>query len=160
MKIVKFPDPSLFVKTQPVTVFGPELKVILDRMYDVMIAEGGIGLAANQVGLNFRMFVMKGKEDKPLYLVNPEITWETRSVSRVREGCLSAPGEFVSLIRPDLVKVEFQDEKGEKNFYIFNGIYSVCAQHEIEHLDGKSFMKHKSLTRVQQNQLKAKWGIK
>lgn len=159
MEIVKFPHPALFRKCKPVTVFGAELKVLLDKMYEVMINANGIGLAANQVGLEFRMFVMQG-EDGPLYLVNPKIVWSSREFARIREGCLSAPKEFVVLARTAIVKVEFQDEKGEKRSKIFNDLRAVCTQHEIEHLDGKSFLEHKSLTKIQKNTLKAKWGIK
>jgi peptide deformylase len=159
MKIVSFPHKSLFTKTQPVTVFGPELKVLLDRMYEIMASNKGIGLAANQVELTFRMFVMQGP-DGPIYLVNPRIVWESKANASIREGCLSAPAEFVVLGRSAIVKVEYQDETGEKKTKIFNDIYAVCVQHEIEHLDGKSFMHHKSLTKVQKKQLQAKWGIK
>lgn len=159
MKIVKFPHKSLFTKTQQVTVFGPELKVLLDRMYQVMLENKGIGLAANQVELTFRMFVMEGP-DGPIYLVNPKIVWESKTNASIREGCLSAPAEFVVLGRSAIVKVEYQDETGATHTKLFNDIHAVCAQHEIEHLDGKAFLQHKSLTKVQKKQLQSKWGIK
>lgn len=159
MKVVKFPHKSLFTKTEPVTVFGPELKVLLDKMYETMVLNKGIGLAANQVELVFRMFVMEGPEG-PLYLVNPKIVWESKALASIREGCLSAPAEFVVLGRHSIVKVEFQDETGEKKTKLFNDLYAICVQHEIEHLDGKAFLSHKSLTKIQRKQLHKKWGIK
>lgn len=160
MKVVRFPHPALFQKTHPVTVFGPELKYLLDVMYDTMVENKGIGLAANQVEIFLRMFVMQDSDEKRVYLVNPKITWTSRENSKIREGCLSAPAQFVVLGRSAMIKVEYQDETGAKCSRLFNDIYAVCVQHEIEHLEGKSFLEHKSLTRIQQNQLKAKWGIK
>jgi peptide deformylase len=159
MKIVSFPHKSLFTKTKPVTVFGPELKVLLDKMYEVMVANKGIGLAANQVELTFRMFVMEGP-DGPIYLVNPKIVWESKAPASIREGCLSAPGEFLVLKRSAIVKVEYQDETGQTQAKLFNDLYAICVQHEIEHLDGKSFLQSKSLTKIQRKQLEAKWEIK
>lgn len=159
MKIVNFPNKSLFTKTTPVTVFGPELKVLLDRMYEVMVENKGVGLAANQVELSFRMFVMQDIDGKPVYLVNPKIVWDSRELAKIKEGCLSAPAEFVVLRRSAIVKVEFQDENGDKKTRIFNDLRAVCVQHEIEHLDGKSFLEHDSLTKIQKNQLQSKWGV-
>ena len=156
MKVVKFPHKSLFTKTKPVTVFGPELKVLLDRMLEVMHEHNALGLAANQVELTFRMFVMNGP-DGPFFLVNPKITWESHAIAKIKEGCLSAPGERLVLPRSALVKVEYQDETGEAKMKIFNDIYAICVQHEVDHLDGKSFMDHKSLTKVQKNLLKSRW---
>lgn len=158
MKIVSFPHKSLFTKTKPVTVFGPELKYLLESMYEVMVSHRGVGLAANQVELTFRMFVMQ-VEEKPLFLVNPRIIWESRELAKIREGCLSAPAEFIVLGRSALVKIAYQDETGAEKTKLFNDLLVVCVQHEIEHLDGKSFLEHKSLTKVQKNQLKARWGI-
>ena len=159
MKVVKFPHKSLFVKMTPVTVFGQELKVLLDLMYKVMVDNKGVGLTANQVELTFRMFVMQ-VDEKPLYLVNPKIVWESRENAKIREGCLSAPAEFIVLGRSAIVKVEYQDETGAKKTKMFNDLMAVCVQHEIEHLDGKSFLEHRSLTKIQKNKLKSKWGIK
>jgi len=159
MKIVTFPHPSLLKKASKVTVFGPEIKLLLDKMYETMKLSGGIGLAANQVELPFSMFVMDGP-DGPLYFVNPKIVWKSKAMAQIREGCLSAPGEAVVIARAAIIKIEFQDETGEKKMKIFNDIYSICAQHETDHLDGKAFLEHHSLTKVQRNQLKSKWGVK
>jgi peptide deformylase len=160
MNILKFPDPFLFEKTKEVTVFGPELKTLLDAMYKTMIDNKGIGLAANQVGLSFRMFVMTMK-DSSVFFVNPKITDRSIGPANIEEGCLSAPGEALKLDeRASWVKVSYQDETGKKHEKVFKGIHSVCVQHEIDHLDGKSYLQSRSINRARRKELAKKWGIK
>lgn len=160
MEILKFPDPRLFDPTWPVTVFGDELKVLLDSMWDVMVANYGVGLAANQVGLTFSMFTMEGAEGERLYIVNPRIKSKSSAPANLREGCLSAPGEF--LTRPDRavwVELEFQDELGVPQRRVFKGIAAVCVQHEIEHLNGEGFMQSKTILKQKRLQLAKKWNL-
>lgn len=160
MKVLKFPHPALFKVCQPVTVFDTELKVLLDTMYRTMQASNGVGLAANQVGLEYRMFVMESLEGR-VNLVNPKITKTSMVVALRGEGCLSAPGEFIITgNRHDWVEVSFQDEKGTPKVRVFKGIHSVCVEHEIEHLDGKSFMNSKAIPKARRKELAKKWGIK
>lgn len=160
MKILKFPHPALFKVCEPVTVFGAELKVLLDNMYRTMQAHNGVGLAANQVGLEHRMFVMQDHE-KRVNLVNPEVTRRSMVTSLVREGCLSAPGEYIITgSRREWVEVKYQDEKGNPHIRLFKGIFAVCVDHEIEHLDGKSFMDSKTIPKATRKELANKWGIK
>lgn len=161
MTILKFPDPSLFEICSEVSVFGPELKILLDSMHDTMIAANGMGLAANQVGLKFRMFTMLGPEDQKIHLVNPKIVKKSVLQANLKEGCLSAPGEMLTLDeRAVWVKVKYQDETGAKHETVFKDIHSVCVQHEIDHLDGKSHLQAKSLGRAKRKELAKKWGIK
>ena len=161
MIILRFPDPRLFVKCSPVTVFGPELKLLLESMWTTMIAAKGIGLAANQVGLTFKMFTMEGIDEEKLFIVNPKVLSRSAVPANLTEGCLSAPGEF--LIRPDRpswVQLEFQNERGETSLRTFKGLLSVCVEHEIEHLMGKGFMDSGYLPKTKRNELSKKWGIK
>lgn len=161
MKILKYPDPALFKVCAPVNVFGEELKVLLNSMYETMQSHSGLGLAANQVGILYRMFVMHGPNDEKLFLVNPKIVSRGLNAAMLREGCLSAPGEFLTLFeRSASVEVEYQDETGAPHKKRFDGIRAVCAQHEIDHLDGKSHLQSKSLSRDDRRRLKKKWGIK
>lgn len=160
MQILKFPDPILFEKCAEVTVFGPELKILLDAMYDLMKKSNGIGLAANQVGMKLRMFVMEGPDAKPIYLVNPKLTSLSKYPSTLKEGCLSAPGEFLSLKRPTWATVSFQDETGTNKSLQLAGIWAICVQHEIDHLDGISFLENKNITKVDRKALAKKWKIK
>lgn len=159
MHILKFPNPDLFKPCKEVTVFGPELKVMLESMWETMIAERGLGLAANQVGLPYRMFTMIHKEEK-LFIVNPRVLEYSKHPSDIAEGCLSAPGELVKLYRPDWVKLSFQDENGTLQTRIFMDIHSVCVQHEIEHLDGKSYLQNKAIPKRIRTMLAKKWGFK
>jgi len=159
MDVLKFPNPHLFKSTKEVTVFGEELLVLLNSMYETMKANNGLGLAANQVGLSFKMFVMDGPEGR-LNLINPIIVAKSVVAANMKEGCLSAPGDFfVVPSRAQWVTVEFQDETGFKQKRTFKGLLSVCAQHEIEHLEGESFMQNKSLPKEKKQQLAKKWGV-
>jgi peptide deformylase len=161
MEILKFPDPSLFRKCDEVTVFGPELKILLEGMWEAMLKRGGLGLAANQVGLHCRMFVMGGVDSEKLYIINPKVVKKSEICANLKEGCLSAPGEFLVLgERSSWIQIDFQDEKGQMNRRVFQGLHSVCVQHEMDHLDGKSHLQSKSIPKAQRKALAKKWGIK
>ena len=160
MEVLKFPHPALFQKTKSVTVFGPELKVLLDSMWDTMKKSYGLGMAANQVGLDYSMFVMEGPTLERVYAINPSITLSSPNPANLKEGCLSAPDEI--LIRPDRkswIKLVFQDETGKSHTRIFKDIHAVCVQHEMEHLEGKAFIDSPSLTKQKRRELAKKWGL-
>lgn len=160
MEILKFPHPDLFKKCDKITVFGPELKILLDSMWETMKLANGIGLAANQVSIPFRMFVMEGPNGR-INLINPRIQALSQVSANLKEGCLSAPGE--SLVVPGRMRwvdVEYQDENGDFKRVVLHAIHAVCVQHEIEHLDGKSFMKNKTIHKTIRNQLSKKWKLK
>jgi peptide deformylase len=160
MEILKFPDKRLFTKCQAVTVFGEELKVILEHMWNSMVGAKGIGLASNQVGLELYMFTMEGPEEEKLFIINPKVVSRSQAPANIREGCLSAPGEF--LVRPDRalwVEVEFQDENGKITRRVFKNLHAVCVEHEIEHLEGKGFMQSKSLPKKVRADLAKKWKL-
>lgn len=160
MDILKFPHPSLFNRCVEVTVFEKELKTLLDSMWETMKKHHGMGLASNQVGLRFRMFVMEGPEESKYYFVNPRITWRSAAPASLREGCLSAPGEFLVLKdRSQVVRVEYENEFGSTSSATFGGIWAVCIQHEIDHLDGKSHLQSKSISKIKRKELSKKWGI-
>jgi peptide deformylase len=161
MEILKYPHPSLFKKCDPVTVFGPELKVLLDSMYEIMVEKHGMGLAANQVGLLYSMFVMLTWDEDVLYVINPRIIRKSLVSAKLSEGCLSAPGEYLQLDeRSEWVEIEFQNEKGELQKRVFNAIFAVCVQHEMDHLNGKSHLQSRSLPKMKRKMLAKKWGFK
>ena len=150
----------LITATYKITVFGEELKVLLDAMYDAMKANRGLGLAANQVGLLHRMFVMEGPEGR-IDLVNPVITWSSVVGANLKEGCLSAPGDFIIVpSRKEKIQIQYQNEKGEPQVKVLSGLYAVCAQHEIDHLDGQIFFTNKSIPKNKRQPLMKKWGTK
>lgn len=161
MEILKFPNPNLFIQCREVTVFGPELKTLLESMWETMISKNGIGLASNQVGLDYRMFTMLGPEEEKLFIVNPKVVHKSNIPANKKEGCLSAPGEFLILPeRSHAIQIIYQDETGGLRGGIFHDLHAVCIQHEMDHLDGKSHLQSKSLPRHIRRQMKRKWGIK
>ena len=159
MEILRFPNAKLLTVCEPVTVFGPELTVLLEKMYDTMLKAKGIGLAANQVGLQFRMFVMNVRDDRH-FIVNPEILSASEVFANLKEGCLSAPGDFVVVnSRLKWVELKYQDETGAEKTKVFEDIFSVCVQHEIDHLNGKAFLQSAALSSKVRKQLSKKWGL-
>lgn len=161
MELLSFPHPLLFKPCRNVSVFGPELKTLLNLMWDAMNALKGIGLAANQVGLSYAMFVMAGPDEERLFIVNPRILRKSTVPANMREGCLSAPGEFLVLSeRASWVEIAFQDESGTEKVRVFQGLHAVCVQHEMDHLVGKSHLQSSTIPKVKRKELAKKWGLK
>jgi peptide deformylase len=160
MEILQFPHPALLKKCQEVTVFGEELRVILDKMYDTMLHAKGLGLAANQLGLDMNCFTMLSG-DKRLDLINPSIVDKSKAISSLEEGCLSAPGERLNTgNRSVWVNVSFQDLDGNRRTKLFEGIESICIAHELDHLAGKAFFQTNTISKDKRTKLCKKWGLK
>ena len=136
LKLKPYPDPCLRIKTKPVEKFNGEVEDALRSMADLMYLNGGIGLAATQVGLGLRLLVIDAG-DELIKVVNPTIVEKAKEKDRVEEGCLSLPGVTVKVSRPVKVKVRAQDPLG--NFFVrtFEGLQAKALQHEIDHLNGK-----------------------
>lgn len=161
MEILIGPHKELLTPTRQVRVFGPELLVLLNAMFDTMQKHKGLGLAANQVGLDLSMFVMLGQNDEKMFFINPRITAKSLVSANIKEGCLSFPGEFLILSeRASWVEVIFQDENGSEKKAVFKGLRAVCVQHEIDHLLGKVHLQSKSIPREKRKQLAKKWKLK
>jgi len=108
------------------------------NMAESMKSWGGIGLSANQVGFPYRMFVMgDGKNYMACY--KPKITFESDVIIPIDEGCLTYPGLFVKIYRPDSISVEFEDEKGELHKDDLEGLMCRVFQHEMDHMNGIDF---------------------
>lgn len=160
MKILRYPHPALLTVCTPVSAIDMLAKELLDEMWETMVANEGIGLAANQVGVTLRMFVMKGHIGEKLFFINPKILSKSIAPAEKIEGCLSAPGEYLKLDeRAEWVQVQFQDETGAEHIKMFTGIHSVCVQHEIDHLDGKTHLMSKTLSSKDRKMLAKKWGL-
>jgi len=141
--VVYWPDPVLDSPTQPVTEFGEALKPLLDDMMASMKEEEGIGIAANQIGVNLRL-AWVGREDGTAFeIVNPEILEKSEPVV-LEEGCLSVPGEWDKVKRYKKVKVRYQDMNGQTHELEAEGKLAHVLQHEIDHLYGTVFVKHLS----------------
>ena len=151
MKVYTFPDPILRRKTQLVTKFNAELKALAEDMFETMYAEGGIGLAAIQVGQLIQMVVtdlLNGTEEegKPpkrdqRVWINPRIL-EAEGEVVTEEGCLSV-GEFRAEVkRASKIRLTYQTLDGKQHEEVLEDIDAVCLQHEIDHLNGKLFIDH------------------
>ena len=152
--ILIHPDPRLKKVCDPVPEVTEPLRQLADEMLETMYAAPGIGLAAPQIGVNARMLVMDcaKREDeegsaRPMCLINPEITWEAEALSEHEEGCLSIPDIYATVTRPEAVRVRFLDQTGAEQEETFEGIWAVCVQHEIDHLNGKLFIDYLSAMR-------------
>lgn len=132
---VKYPNSILTTPCQPLDSFDAELHTLLDQMAETMKAEKGVGLAANQVGYPWRVFIMLDEKGKLWEFVNPEII-ERDGFQQLTEGCLSAPGAFVSVPRSQNVVVRAKDRNGEEFTVSCYDMEAVCVQHEMDHLDG------------------------
>ena len=118
-------------------------KEMIDRMFE----EGGVGLSANQIGYEYRVFVMKGQnEEQSMFFANPEIVEKSEETELMEEGCLSGgcEGIFASVKRPSRIVGRWQDELGEIREMEFSGMTARCFQHELDHLNGILFIDHLS----------------
>jgi peptide deformylase len=145
--IVKFGDPVLEKRAEPVTLFDDELKKLVDDMFESMYAAHGVGLAAPQIGISKRLAVIdvtfKEDPDAKLVLANPEIL-HTEGKHTQNEGCLSIPDFRESLARPKKVTIRAQDVNGK--FYEKTGeeLLARAFLHETDHLNGKLYISHLS----------------
>jgi peptide deformylase len=144
-RICKYGEKILEKKTRKVDLkaLKSELSGIIGDMFDTMEAVGGVGLAANQIGLGLRLCVIKikkdGAEDMRIVLINPEIAEKDGSMTE-EEGCLSLPGLFARVKRFSKVKVRALNEKGLPIELNAEGLFSKALQHELDHLDGALFI--------------------
>lgn len=143
MNIVKFPDPILRERIPEFDFNNPshDPAQLEKDMIELMFKEDGIGLAANQIGISARMFVM-GHRDYPesaQAFFNPMVVAHMDEVEDLEEGCLSFPGIFVNIKRPKKIKARWQNSKGEWQEDVFDGYNCKCFLHELDHLEGIVF---------------------
>ena len=139
--IVTVGDPVLTKVCRPVTDFNSRLHTLLDDMTDTLLDSGGVGLAAPQVGILRRVCVVLNEDDEVIELVNPEIIF-TDGEQTGLEGCLSVPGKYGVVTRPEVVRVRAQDRNGDFFEVEDSDLTARCFCHEIEHLDGHLFIEH------------------
>ena len=142
------PNKILREKSLSVENVDKDIQILMDDMLETMYAAPGIGLAAIQVGIPKRVIVLdiKQKEGKknPIYLINPEIIEKSENNSTYEEGCLSVPGQFAEIDRPDKCHVKYLDYYGEKKEIKAEGMLATCIQHEMDHLEGILFIDYLS----------------
>ena len=137
-----YPDPVLREETSPIEDFGEPFGEILQDMWDSMLAHDGVGLAGPQVGISLQIAVIQIEENRYV-LVNPEIL-EERGEQVGEEGCLSFPGIFERVCRPEWVRVRALNERGESYEIQGTGLLARALVHEIDHLRGVLLLDHLS----------------
>ena len=144
-KILIHPDARLKKKAAPVTEVTSSIELLAEDMIETMYDAPGIGLAAPQIGVMTRIFVMdcvkdEGEAPRPMVLMNPEITWAADEISSYEEGCLSIPEQYGDVQRPAEVEMHWMGLDGQLHQERFNGLWATCVQHELDHLNGKLFI--------------------
>ena len=147
LPIRHWPDPVLSQACAPVLAFDETLLALLDAMRATLLAAGGLGLAANQVGESVRVFIFDprpaAETAHPSFIiecVNPVWTSGWPATVSVMEGCLSFPGTSEYVPRAAQGRLDFQDRTGAQHTLELTGLPAVCAQHEIDHCDGITFL--------------------
>lgn len=156
LNILEFPDPRLRTIAKVVERVDDDLRQLIDDMFETMYDAPGIGLAATQVNVHKRLVVMDLSEDKnePLVFINPEFESLTDEVDQYQEGCLSVPGFYENVDRPQKVKIKALDRDGQPFELIAEGLLAVCIQHECDHLNGKLFVDY--LSTLKRDRIKKK----
>lgn len=147
LDILLAPDPRLTKRCDPVERIDGDLGKVLDDLLETMYDAPGIGLAAPQVGILKRFFVVDVGEEgaaTPLCFINPEIIDQSEAKSLYEEGCLSLPKQFGDVQRSDRISVRYQDRHGASSDLEADGMLARCIQHEMDHLDGVLFIDHLS----------------
>lgn len=145
LKVVQYPDPVLKKVCQPVTAFDDQLQTFIDDLLETMYAEDGMGIAANQVGVTQRIFIMDENPREvrdPIIFINPEIVFQSEDEVEDTEGCLSFRGVPVAVRRPNKVAIKALDRHGKEFICEREGYAAKCMQHEYDHLDGITFFEY------------------
>lgn len=158
LPIIEVPDPMLRATSAPVERIDGDLHRLISDMFDTMYEAPGIGLAAVQVAVPRRLLIIdlqdpdpvgEGEEEgppvkRPHVFINPEILHRSDARKTYNEGCLSIPDQYAEIERPDIVRARWTDEHGKAREGEFDGLMSVCLQHEVDHLNGVLFIDHLS----------------
>jgi len=146
LEILEFPDPRLRTEAKPVAQVTNATRALIDDMFETMYEAPGIGLAATQVNVHERILVIDVSEerDQPQVFINPRITILDPELGEYDEGCLSVPGFYETVNRPQKVEVTALGRNGEPFTKELSGLLAICLQHEIDHLDGKLFVDYLS----------------
>ena len=147
-QILTEPNSILRQKSSIVEKVDGEIQKLMDDMLETMYAAPGIGLAAIQVGVPKRIIVLdisrNEEPKKPMFFINPEIVEKAKNNSTYEEGCLSVPGQFAEIERPESCHLKFLDYNGQPQEIKAEGMLATCIQHEIDHLEGILFIDYLS----------------
>lgn len=160
MKVVEIGEEILREKATEVSVFDQSLKKTIEEMFVLMKKKSGVGLAAPQVGISKRFFVLQEPGGTPMVFINPEIIETSLEMSEFEEGCLSVPGVWGAVSRPESIRIQAQDATGRLFRLSLQGYLARIFQHEFDHLNGVLFVDHLSPQDLAKYQKKfKKWGI-
>ncbi|ODS96713.1 MAG: peptide deformylase [Lautropia sp. SCN 69-89] len=156
LNILRYPDPRLHRVAEPVREVDDGIRQLVRDMAETMYVAPGIGLAATQVDVHLRVIVIDVSEarDQLRVFINPEIVERSDDTKVYEEGCLSVPGIYDEVERPDRVTVRALDENGQPFTLQADGLLAVCVQHEIDHLNGRVFVQY--LSRLKQSRIKTR----
>ncbi|WP_439101765.1 peptide deformylase [Congregibacter sp.] len=156
LDILEFPDPRLRTVAKPVEAVDDDLRALIDNMTETMYEASGIGLAATQVNVHKRLLVLdiSQNRDQPMVFINPEVTVLDDTLGSYDEGCLSVPGFYEEVNRPQKIRVEALGRDGESFSQELDGLAAICLQHEIDHLDGKLFVDY--ISPLKRNRIRSK----
>ena len=147
-KILIEPDPFLRQKSEMVDNVDDSIRKVMDDMLETMYNAPGIGLAAIQIGIPKRIIVLDISKDpkkkEPMYFVNPEKVYTSKDQATYEEGCLSVPGQFAAIDRPDKCHIKYLDYNGDSKEIKAEGLLATCIQHEMDHLEGILFIDYLS----------------
>ena len=142
LELVEYPHPALLRRTSPLVRIDDELCAAVDRMFEIMYESVGVGLAANQVGLPYRLFICNTEADpdsgEEMVFINPTLS-RPRGNAVQEEGCLSLPGLRMDVRRPEKVVLDAWTLEGEQLSLDLDGFLSRVVQHEVDHLEGRLF---------------------
>lgn len=155
LTILRYPDPRLYTVAKPVSKVDARIRALVQDMAETMYAAPGIGLAATQVDVHLRVIVIDVSEtrDQLNVLINPELL-SAEGMQECEEGCLSVPGVYEIVPRAQKVKVRALGRDGEPHEIDADGLFALCIQHEMDHLEGKVFVDY--LSRLKQTRIRAK----
>jgi peptide deformylase len=156
LPILEYPDPRLRTVARPVTAFDDRLRRLVSDMAETMYDAPGVGLAATQVDVHERLIIIDVSEarNELQVFVNPEILWASEEKVECEEGCLSVPGVYDAVTRPERVRVRAFDAHGQVFEMDCSGLLAVCVQHEMDHLLGKVFVEY--LSPLKQERIRSK----
>lgn len=156
LTILEFPDPRLRTIAEPVEQVDDEVRALIDDMFETMYEAPGIGLAATQINVHKRIVVIDLSDDRsePLVMINPEYEILTEEHELLQEGCLSVPGFYENVERPNRIRLKALDRDGKPYELIAEELLAVCIQHELDHLNGKLFVDH--ISRLKRDRIRGK----
>ena len=158
MEILIYGNDILRGTAEPVRVIDKAAAKLAEDMLETMRAGKGIGLAAPQVGISKRLFVIQLTDDIPRVFFNPKIVEESEDAVKFEEGCMSLPGIYADVTRPDAIRVHAWNEKGKPFTLEADGLLARVIQHELDHLYGRMFIDH--LTELKRKRILKAWDEK